>query len=129
MIKTGLDFAPGTSDECKKLIAKIPPESLVKAYRNARRESGGSNDIVLVISDQSPDISGGTRAEYVSHLRRILGRRAAELKIYDHSAHEIMQMPRDSEAMWIVVDTRQSDWPIMCVVYALPYEVSAAAVN
>jgi hypothetical protein len=32
-------------------------------------------------------------------------------------------LPPDSEAMWLVVDVKGADLPIMCVIYVTPYAI------
>jgi hypothetical protein len=52
MLKTGLEFAPGTKEDCKRLVRKLgPPAVLLNAYRNARAEYG-TGDIVLVAAHE-----------------------------------------------------------------------------
>ena len=127
MLKTGLEFAPGTTEECKRLVGKIPPASILMAYRTAR-ENHKSTDIVLVMMpDESEDIHGGPRLEYAKHLTRVFGARAAAFGVYDKSAHSVMKLPGDSEAMWLVIDIRGADLPIMCVIYATPYKEESAS--
>lgn len=125
MLKTGLEFAPGTTDDSKRCIGQLfPPAVILNAYRNAR-ETCGTRDIVLYASDQSPDIHGGTRLEYCAHLKKLYGTRASAFKMWKESAQSVMRMPRDSDAMWFVVDVRGSDLQVMCVIFAVPYEEGA----
>ena len=128
MLKTGFDFdfAPNTPDDCKKIVARFPPKRILSAYRNALAECR-STDIVLWMEDQSPDIYGGTRAEYKQLLRKLYGVRALEFRMWDESAQKVMSMPAESEAMWFVMHVNGVDLPITCVLYAMPYEVEAAA--
>ncbi|KKL74522.1 hypothetical protein LCGC14_2064060 [marine sediment metagenome] len=126
MLKTEFGFAPGTSDDCQKVVARFPPDRLLNAYKTAQAECL-NNDIVLWMTDQSPDIYGGTRAEYKQHLRRLYGVRALEFRMWDESAQKVMSMPAESEAMWFVMHVSGADIPIMCVLYAMLYEVEAAA--
>jgi hypothetical protein len=126
MLRTGLDFAPGTSDDSKKLFASLPPEAILSAYRTAKAEFNTS-DIVLWMSDQSPDINGGTRVAYAKHLQSLYGRRAAEFRMWAHSAQSVMKLPSDSEAFWCVVDVRSADLPVMVVLYATQFEVEDTA--
>jgi hypothetical protein len=131
MRKTGLEFAPGTTDDCKRLIGRtFKPEILLEAYRTARAISDNS-DIVLWFSDQSPDIQGGTRLEFCQLLREKYGKRAAEFRVWAHSAQSIMKMPIESSAFWLVIEPpRGDDIPIMCVIFAVSYTVEQpAAVN
>jgi hypothetical protein len=126
MLKTGLEFAPGTTDDCKRLVGQMfPPTALLSAYRNAR-ETFKTSDIVLVASDQSPDISGGTRLEYVKHLKQTFGMRASAFKMWRQSAHSVMRLPLEAEAMWLVVTVHGVALPVMCVIFATPYEIATA---
>ena len=126
MLQVGLDFAPGTTDDCKRLVAKFfsDPKVLLGAYRNACAEFDTS-DIVLLFSDQDPTIRGARRMEYCAHLKNVFGTRASGFKMWGTSAHSMMKLPQDSEAMWLVVDVRGMDLPIMCVIYAVPYATEA----
>ena len=129
MLQTGLEFAPGTTDDSKKLIHKLlSPESIMSAYRSARGECGTS-DIVLHFSDQDPIIRGGTRLEFCKHLQERFGKAASGFRMWRHSAHAVMKMPSDSEALWLVVESKGLDVPVMCVIYATPYEQTAVAAN
>ena len=128
MLKTGLEFAPGTTEDSKKLVQQLPPDALINAYRTTR-QACGSNDIVLMMSDQDPTIHGGTRMEYAAHLKRIFGARATAFRMCRESAHSIMRLPSEGDAFWLVIDIRGADVPIMCVLFATPYEIAAAAAN
>lgn len=124
----GLEFAPGTTDECRRLVGSIlTPGAILGAYRDARAMYGTSDIVLVVYPDQSADINGGSRSEYRSHLRQLFGRRASEFKMYSESAHSVMSLPKESEAMWLVIHAQSMDIPIMCVIYATPYEVATGA--
>lgn len=127
-LRIGLEFAPGTKDDCKRLVGSITtPGALLAAYRDARILHG-NGDIVLVIHpDQSADINGGTRWEFCRHLRQLYGDRASAFGVWHKSAHAVVQLPKESEAMWLVIHTAAMDLPIMCVIYTTPYEVAARA--
>lgn len=125
-MRTGLEFAPGTTDDCKRQIGMLlKPQDILEAYRAARQQFG-STDIVLATSDQVGHIEYTTRLTYCEHLKGLFGKKAAGFKMWSHSAHSIMKLPNESEAMWLVVQIQGSDLPIMCVIYATPYEISAA---
>ena len=121
MLKTGLEFAPGTTEDCKRLVMRLyPPDVLLGAYRTAR-EMCQTSDIVLVASDQSPDISGGSRSEYRKHLKQIFGERAPVFRMWSESAQNVLQLPSEADAMWLVVDVHGEQLPIMCALFAMPY--------
>lgn len=127
MLQTGLEFAPGTTEDCKKIVGQLfPAASLLSAYRTAR-EACKTSDIVLVASDQSEDINGGSRMEYCKHLKKAFGSRATAFKLWHKSAHSEMKLPAESEAMWLVLDIRSAALPSMCVIYATPYETTAVS--
>ncbi len=126
MLGIDLDFAPNTPDDCKKIVARFPPNRILNAYKNALAECH-STDIVLWVEDQSPDIYGGTRAEYKQLLRKLYGVRALEFKMWDESAQKVMRMPAELEAMGFVMHVSGVDLPITCVLYATQFEVEAAA--
>jgi len=130
MLKTGLEFAPGTTDDCKRLIGRMfKPVDLLEAYRTAREEFGNS-DIVLAASDQVEGIQYTPRLTYVEMLRQRLGPRASEFKMWANSAQSVVRMPIDSNAFWLVIDLKGADFPIMCVIFAVSYTVEQpAAVN
>jgi len=119
-------FGPNTSKDCQDFVQKLPADAILRAYRDTRA-AYGTNDIALVLSDQTPDIMGGPRKDCAQHLRQVMGRRALELGIHNSSAQSIASLPSESEAMWLVLDIRRMDLPIMCVVYAVPYEFGEVA--
>lgn len=128
-LRTGLEFAPNTTEDCKKLIGRLhTPASILGAYR-AAREQFGTTDVVLAASDQVGHIEFMPRRTYCEHLKQLFGDKAQGFKMWSTSAQTIMKLPRDSEAMWFVVDVSGADLPIMCVIYATPYKVEPSEVN
>jgi hypothetical protein len=127
-LKTGLEFMPGTTDDSKKVVLRMfRPGDLLNAYRTAKK-AFNSGDVVLAASDQAPGIQYAKRIEYVTkHLRRIFGKRAAEFRMWADSAQSVMKLPAESEAFWLIVELQKLDMPIMCVIYAVPYQVAAGA--
>jgi hypothetical protein len=126
MLKTGLEFAPGTTDASKQLVAGLfQPGEILSAYKTARN-TFKNGDLVLVVSESEPS---GFRAEpriaYLKRLRETLGDKARHtmpaLGIANKSAHSVVQLPFDSDAFWLIV-TRGQEMPAMCVLYAMPYE-------
>ena len=77
MFKTGLEFAPGTTEDCKRLITKMfGPEDIIGAYRVAR-DTYKTGDLVLVTKDSDPSgFEAMPRVEYVKKLRRAMGSKA-----------------------------------------------------
>lgn len=123
MLKTGLEFAPGTTDASKRVIGRMfQPGDLFEAYRQAK-DRFGTGDIVLAASDQGPEIQYMTRLEYGKHLKQIFGARASEFKMWSNSAQSVVKLPADSNAFWLIVDLHGADMPIMCVIFAVPFEV------
>lgn len=126
MLKTGLEFAPGTTDACKRIVARMfKPADLLEAYREARSKFGP--DIVLAASDQFEGILYITRLEYGKHLQSLFGHRASEFKMWSSSAQSVMKLPLESSAFWLVIEMRGADMPIMCVIFAVPYKTDADA--
>ena len=129
MLKTGLTFAPGTTEDCKKLVGRLhTPVSLLGAYRRAC-EQFGSTDIVLAISDQVPHIEYATRFEYCKHLKRLFGDKASAFKMWHVSAQSILKLPKEGEAMWVVAQINGAEVPSMCVIHAIPYEETPVTLN
>lgn len=133
MLQTGLEFAPGTTDDCKKLIAKLfKPEEILGAYRQAR-STFKMGDLVLVGSESDPSgFNIEPRTAYLKRLRQVLGvhapRTMLALGIANKSAHAVVQLPFESDAMWLVI-TRGREMPVMCVLFTSPYETTAVAAN
>ena len=129
MLKTGLTFAPGTTEDCKNLVSRLhTPASLLGAYRRAR-EQFGNTDIVLAISDQVPHIEYATRFEYCKHLKQIFGDKAPIFKLWHVSAQSVVKLPQEDEAMWVVVQISGAETPSMCVIHAIPYEETPVTLN
>lgn len=123
MLRTGLEFATGTTDASKRVIGRMfQPGDLLEAYRQARVKFN-TGDIVLAASDQGPEIQYMTRIEYAKHLKQVFGPRASEFKMWAHSAQSVVSMPADSSAFWLVIDLQGADMPIMCVIFAVPFDV------
>ena len=124
MLKTGLEFAPGTTDACKQVVGRMfKPADLLEAYRTARAKFG-NGDIVLAASSEIEGIQYAPRFEYAKILRERLGPRATELNLWHVSAQSVMKLPPDSSAFWLIIDI-PGDMPIMCVIFAVPYETGA----
>lgn len=123
MIRTGLDFAPGTTDACKHAVQGLyKPDQIFAAYNEAKI-AHRSTDLVLVATESG--LHGGTRADYAAHLHQIFGRRASEFGIANKSAHSVVKLPPDSDAVWFVIIVDGMDLPLMCVIYAVRYEMAA----
>ena len=131
MLKTGLEFAAGTTNDCKELVQRLfEPQEILGAYRDARRHFN-TGDLVLVASESDPSGFEATpRIQYIKNLRAILGhlapRALAAAAITERSAHGIVQLPFENDAMWLVV-IRHQQLPIMVVIYASPYQQVATA--
>lgn len=127
-LKIGLEFAPGTTDDCKRAVGRIAtPGALLAAYRDAKILSGSEDIVLVVYPDQSADVHGGTRREYCQHLWRLFGARASEFGMWHKSAQTVVRLPKESEAMWLVIHSAAMDLPLMCVIYTTPYEVASRA--
>lgn len=125
----GLEFAPGTTEDCKKLVSELfEPSDILGAYRMAR-ERFKTSDIAIVVSEKDPSgFNAMTRIEFAKRLREMTGRNAAKLlstlTMAQRTAHNIVQLPSESEAMWLVIDRGRENIPVTCVIFTTPYEIS-----
>lgn len=129
MLKTGLEFAPGTTNECKQLVGRLfTPTDILGSYK-AARNLFHTGDLVLVASESDPSgFSAKKRTTFVQEIKQGLNGKPMPFfaqALVNKPAHSIVQMPFSSDAMWLVV-TRRDGIPVMCVVYATPYEVASA---
>jgi len=130
MLKTGLEFAPGTTDDCKALVGKLfTPTDILASYR-AARQTFKTGDIVLVASESNPSgFSAKKRMTFVKEMRDGLNGKPLPFiarALAERTAHAIMKLPFTSEAMWLVI-TRHQGIPVMVVIYATPYETTSAS--
>jgi hypothetical protein len=131
MLGTALEFAPGTTEDCQRLMAQLfKPGELLGAYRMARQRFGVS-DLVLVTAQQDGSgFEAMVRSHYVGRLRRGLGRNGAKmleaLGVVHQSAHQVVRMPADSDAFWLVINRRDA-LPVMVVLFATQYATDADA--
>jgi hypothetical protein len=132
MLATALEFAPGTTEDCKRLVARLfrEPGEVLGAYRTARKQFR-TGDLVLVTAEHDPSGFEATpRAHYVEKLRQGLGRDGAKLLavlgIAHQSAHKVASLPWESDAMWLVINRRDA-LPVMVVLFAAPYATDADA--
>ncbi len=130
MLKTGLEFAPGTTDDCQALVGKLfTPTDILASYRAARAQFK-TGDIVLIASESDPSgFSAKTRMTFVKEMRDGLDGKPMPFiarALAERTAHAIVKLPFTSEAMWLVI-TRHQGIPVMCVIYATPYETASAS--
>lgn len=129
-LKLGLEFAPGTTEDCKKKVVSLfKPSEILGAYKQARALFK-TGDLVLVGSETDPSgFNVEPRHEYLKRLRQVLGENAPKamqvLGLAHTSAHAVVKMPKDSDAMWLVI-TRGRDMPLMVVLFTTPYQISEA---
>lgn len=130
MLRTGLDFAPGTTDACKQLVGRLfEPSQLYAAYKAARQQFS-TGDLVLSVSEQDPSgFEADTRAGYIRRIKAAGDGRVPALMraLVEKSAQGIMSMPFESDAMWLMIVRGPKEVPVMCVLYATRYEVEPAA--
>jgi hypothetical protein len=129
-LRTGLEFAPGTTDECKRLIAQlVKPGDIFGAYRSARFHFG-TGDLVLTISEQDPsEFEAESRLTYLKRMQEARGLKGVPLlmrRMAAQSAHGVVQLPFEADAMWLIVVRGMQAVPIMCVIFTTPYEVTGA---
>lgn len=129
MLQTGLEFAPGTTEECQKLVVGLfTPSEIFGAYRMARQQFKTS-DLVLLVSEKDP--SGFQAEPRSAYVKRILdqGKGVPLLMqgLAERSAHKIVKMPPESDALWLIVARGPQAVPVMCVLFAVQSEMTAAA--
>lgn len=133
MLQTGLEFAPGTTDDCKKMVARLfQPNDILGSYRHARGKFR-TGDLVMVGSESDPSgFNVEPRTAYIKRLRQALGSHAPRtmlsLGVANQSAHSVVKLPFEADAMWLII-TRGKEMPIMCVLFTTPYEMTASATN
>lgn len=140
MISQGLEFAPGTTDECKKLVTSLfTQEELFVAYRRARIQCS-NGDLVIRISEHDPSVFEiEPRIAYIKRIRDSHGQLNVPGKSKDvpifmrrmsaESAHKVVQLPAEGDALWLIVVRGPQDVPVTCVIFAVPYETAAVAAN
>jgi len=135
MLRTGLEFAPGTTDDCKQLIARIfAPGDLLEAYRSKRIELR-TGDLVIVGSDYDPTLKVIKRLDYVEVIKRGVEKRTGRpgkvpqlFEVLAHrTAHHVAQLPFESDAFWLMVARGDQQLPILCAVFAAQYEETQPA--
>jgi hypothetical protein len=126
MLGTGLEFAPGTTEDCQRLVVRLfqQPAVVLVAYR-AARERFRTGDIVLETAEHDPSgFKAMPRADYVAAIKRGLGRNGAKLLaalgVAHKSGHQVASLPRESDAFWLIVN-RKDALPIMVVLFSAPY--------
>jgi hypothetical protein len=126
VIKTGLEFAPGTTDDCRRLVHDLfQPGDLLTAYREARQKFM-TGDLVLVTAESDPSQGAfAVRTAYANEVRRRVGSGVGSLmnvwNLGRRSAHAIARLPFDDDAFWLVINRHQA-LPVEVVLFASPYE-------
>lgn len=125
MHQTGLEFAPGTTEECQRLVAQLfQPGEILAAYKQART-TFRTGDLVLSVSEQDP--SGFEAEPRIAYTKRLQKIPLLMRGLADRSAHSVVKLPFEADAMWLIVVRGPQEVPVMCVIYAAPYETSASA--
>ena len=124
MLRTGLEFATGTTDDCKRLVTKLfGPEEILGAYREGRR-SFKTGDLVLVTQEENPSgFEVMPRVAYIARLREGAPKILPVLAIAHKSAHQIVSLPFEAEAIWLVI-LRRGQPSVDVVIFTTPYEVA-----
>ena len=132
MLGTALEFAPGTTDDCKRLVTQLfqEPGAVLGAYRAARRQFQTGDLVLVAAQHDGSGFEAMSRAHYIERLRKGLGRDGAKilasLGIAHQSAHKVASLPWDSDAMWLVINQRDA-LPVMVVLFAAPYATDGDA--
>jgi len=123
----GIEFANGTTDACKNLVARLfKPTELFGAYRMGRQQHLTS-DLVLVTSEADPSgFECWPRTEYTAKILGNMNAAAASamragLTMAHKSAHEVMQVPWEDNAWWLVILRREAI-PVMVLMHASEHE-------
>jgi len=130
MRRTGIDFAPNTAENCKRLITQLfAPEDILGAYRVAR-DTFKTSDLVLLVSEQDPSgFQAMPRPAYVKWFREKMGSKAPALlralTIAHKSAHSMVHLPSEAEALWLVVARGNDTLTMDTVLFAVSYETTA----
>src|SRR5260221_11917842 len=98
MLQIGLDFAPGTTDDCKKLVRNLSPDDLFNAYRLGRHSYNTGDLVVVGDNEDQENFQAWPRSEYV---KRAVHSEA--FPIARQSAHQVMVLPAGADASWPVV--------------------------
>jgi len=132
MLATALEFAPGTTDDCKRLVTQLfrEPGAVLGAYRAARRQFQTGDLVLVTAQHDGSGFEAMPRAHYVARLRQGLGpngtKLLAALGVAHESAHKVASLPWDSDALWLIIN-RRDDLPVMVVLFAAPYATDADA--
>ena len=132
MLGTALEFAPGTTDDCKRLVTQLfqEPGAVLGAYRAARRQFQTGDLVLVAAQHDGSGFDAMPREHYIRRLRDGLGRNGAKmlavLGIAHQSAHKVASLPWESDALWLVINRRDA-LPVMVVLYAAPYATDADA--
>ncbi len=125
-MKKGLEWAPGTDPKCKMIIGRLlSPGQILGLYR-AARAALQTGDLVLVVTDEGPIVE--TRMKCIESMKKALGPRALEFKLVHESAHKVVKLPFEDEAMWVIVDMKDQFVP-PTVIWAMPYEIMDQPAN
>lgn len=123
-----LFIAPGTSDQLKNLVQRIPPYDLLKAYRDARM-TFNTNDIVLAVSthDDAEGFTAMPRAAYIDQaFKQWTDKQRKMHPLAGESAHKKLKVPADTPAWWLVVEFPDSGAVTCCAIGAFKHELEAA---
>ena len=126
MLGTALEFAPGTTDDCKRLVTQLfqEPGAVLGAYRKARRQFQTGDLVLVAAQHDGSGFEAMSRMHYVERLRRGLGQDGAKLLaslgIAHQSAHKVASLPWESDAFWLIINRRDA-LPIMVVLFAAQY--------
>jgi len=132
MLATALEFAPGTTDDCKTIVTQLfrEPGAVLGAYRAARQQFRTGDVVLVTAQHDGSGFEAMPRAHYIERLRQGLGRNGAKLLatlgIAHQSAHKVASLPWESDAMWLVINRRDA-LPVMVVLFAAPYATDADA--
>jgi hypothetical protein len=113
MNKNELIFAPGTSEQMKRVATTIPPYDLLKAYREARQHFGSPDIALVVVEGQELDgFQAFTRAAYIEEAFKRWGQKDREL-FAKHpisvTAQKRCNVPADANAFWLIIESPKDE--------------------
>jgi hypothetical protein len=124
VIRTSLEFAPGTPPNVKALVQSIPAYDLLVAYRKASYEFN-TTDIVLIVAAHDEEVRDFQAMPRSAYVARAMNESARLLHpVARESAHQKMKMPPDSPAFWVVLELHNKGVVVPCAIGSYKYEAA-----
>jgi len=131
-IGSALEFAhgiarPGSPEESveKLIVGLVSPTELVSAYQMGVMKFKTSDLVLVIASHDAEIISAWPRNKYIeSAFSKCTKEQLVTIRLAQESAHQVVKLPVNHVAFWLVVEVRKLPAPIMTVL-AMPYTVEA----